>query len=126
MRYLILTVTCLFGAAQPVSAAEQPHVVIQNHLSKCLSASRADISSSSGLLTAEADITLREPIGACGCFSSLASYQSTVYINGASQLLQEGLIDLKSGGRKIFVLSTEPGLIKGEEPRLRISCAPPL
>ncbi len=125
MRYLIFALPSLFVATQPCGAWEQPRVVVQNNLSHCLSISVTDISNGSGPVTAMADTRLREPIGACGCFSSRAIYRSTIEIGGTSERLQEGLIDLRSGGRKIFVLATEPKLIEGAETRLHVGCAPP-
>jgi hypothetical protein len=45
---------------------------------------------------------------------------------GARQILQEGLIGLRSGGERTLVLATEPALLAKKDVQVRQACTGPL
>ncbi|MNO00427.1 hypothetical protein D3C81_2203120 [compost metagenome] len=77
------------------------------------------------MVLANTTIQLRKPIGECGCLSALATYTSSVNRAGVRQILQEGLVGLKSGGEKSLVLATEPALVTNKAVQVRLACAGP-
>ena len=104
---LCVAVMILGSGAFPIHAAQY---AFQNHLSACVSVEPGGTRTQGNLVLAQTMVRLHKPIGECGCLSALASYAASVDRGGARQILQEGLVSLKSGGPKTFVLATEPGL----------------
>lgn len=106
-------------------AAQANQIILQNRLSECVTAQLGKISTDANVVSTSALIQVHKPIAACGCPSALATYLSSVDRGGARQILQQGLIGLKSGGEKTIVLATEPALASDREIQLRLICAGP-
>lgn len=122
MRTNALLWLCLLS---PLACAVEG-VRLDNELAGCAAVRLAPVAVQSNLATVEGDVELNKPIGDCACFSALARYTSSVADEGVEQVLQQGLVNLKTGGKKILVLASDPALIRGETTILTLSCAPPL
>ncbi|MGH6862397.1 MAG: DUF2195 family protein [Phyllobacterium sp.] len=107
-------------------AGGSDRIDVHNALSACVTVKTTKISTDSNIVSASTDFRLLKPIGACGCFSALASYTSSVDGGGVRQRLQEGTIGLKSSGQKTLVLASEPARVAGRVIRVRLTCARPL
>jgi hypothetical protein len=101
-------------------------VRFKNELADCATIKLNTVSMTANIVLANTTVTLTKPIGACRCLSALATYTSSVDRGGVRQVLQEGLVSLKSGGNKRFVLATEPALIASKEVTVSLSCTGPL
>ncbi|MEJ8296293.1 DUF2195 family protein [Delftia tsuruhatensis] len=121
-QYAILTIL-LAGA---VFAAHADQITFQNDLSACVSITATKTSTESNVVWANTRVQLRKSIGECGCLSALATYTNSVNRGGVRQVLQEGLIDLGSGGERKLVLATDPALVANKEVRVRLACTGPL
>ena len=121
-RYAI-SAALLAGSA---FAAHADQITFQNDLSACASITATKTSTESNVVWANTRVQLRKSIGECGCLSALATYTSSVNRGGARQELQEGLIDLGSGGERKLVLATDPALVANKEVRVRLACTGPL
>jgi hypothetical protein len=113
-----------FGAASVFAHADP--VVFQNGLSACVMIKTIKTSMEFNIALADTRVQLRKPISECGCFSALATYTSSVNRGGVRQVLQEGVIGLKSSGEKTLVLATEPTLVANKEVQVRLACSGPL
>lgn len=113
----------LAGAA---CAAHADQVKFENELSACASVSLNKVFTESNVVLATTAVKLAKPIGDCRCLSALATYSSSVDRGGVRQVLQEGLVSLKTGGDKTFVLTTEPALVAGKTVTVTLGCAAPL
>jgi hypothetical protein len=72
-------------------------------------------------------LTISSPVLKDFVCEFLTQGTSSVNRGGVRQVLQEGVIGLKSGGKKTFVLATEPTLIAAnKEVRVRLACTGPL
>jgi len=118
-RYAI-SAALLAGSA---FAAHADQITFQNDLSACVSITATKTSTESNVVWANTRVQLRKSIGECGCLSALATYTSSVNRGG---VLQEGLIDLGSGGERKLVLATDPALAANKEVRVRLACTGPL
>jgi len=107
------------------SAANIDQITFENELSACVTIKGGKTSTESNVVLANTTIHLRKPIGECGCLSALATYTSSVNRAGVRQILQEGLVGLKSGGEKSLVLATEPALVTNKAVQVRLACAGP-
>ncbi|TSP11676.1 DUF2195 family protein [Cupriavidus campinensis] len=107
------------------SAADVEKITFQNDLSACVAIKETKTATASNVVLANTTIQLRKPIGECGCLSALATYTSSVNRAGVRQILQEGLVGLKSGGEKSLVLATEPALVTNKAVQVRLACAGP-
>lgn len=121
-RFLIWS--ALFGGS--AFAAHADKITFQNDLSACVSITATKTSTESNVVWANTRVQLRKSIGECGCLSALATYTSSVNRGGVRQVLQEGLIDLGSGGERKLVLATDPALVANKEVRVRLACTGPL
>lgn len=116
--------SALLGGA--VFAAHADQITFQNGLSACVSITATKTSTESNVVWVNTGVQLRKSIGECGCLSALATYTSSVIRGGVRQVLQEGLIDLGSGGERKLVLATDPALVVNKEVRVRLACTGPL
>lgn len=107
-------------------AAHADQLAFQNELSACVTITTTEISTQSNVVLANTSLQLSKPIGACGCFSALATYTSSVRRDGVQEVLQEGVIGIKRSGQKTLVLATEPALAADEKVHVRLACARPL
>lgn len=121
-RYAI-SAALLAGSA---FAAHADQITFQNDLSACVSITATKTSTESNVVWANTRVQLRKSIGECGCLSALATYTSSVNRGSVRQVLQEGLIDLGSGGERKLVLATDPALAANKEVRVRLACTGPL
>jgi hypothetical protein len=101
-------------------------ISINNELNSCVSINIIKRTEINNIAIASAQVSLKKPIGDCGCFSALATYTSTVFRNGAEQILQEGLISFIKTAEKDIVLTSEPSLLENQRIILTISCTNPL
>jgi hypothetical protein len=109
-----------------VALAHADQVTFENELSECATVAVDKVSAASNVVLAKATITVLKPIGDCRCLSALATYSSSVNRGGVRQVLQEGLVGLKSSGAKVFVLASEPALVAGKKVTVNLGCAGPL
>lgn len=121
-RFLIWS--ALFGGSAFSVHADQ--ITFQNDLSACASITATKPSTESNVVWANTRVQLRKSIGECGCLSALATYTSSVNRGGVRQVLQEGLIDLGSGGERKLVLATDPALVANKQVQVRLACTGPL
>ena len=101
-------------------------ISINNELNSCVPINIIKRTEINNIAIASAQVSLKKPIGDCGCFSALATYTSTVFRNGAEQILQEGLISFIKTAEKDIVLTSEPSLLENQRIILTISCTNPL
>ncbi len=107
------------------AAADIGDVVFRNDLAACVTVEAATTRIEANIVSTDARFRLHRPIGACGCFSALATYTSSVNDHGTRQIVNEGLISIKDGDRKRLVLAAEPALITGRNVQVRLTCARP-
>jgi hypothetical protein len=122
LRTRLLVCLCLLS---PLACSAE-EIRLDNELADCAAVRLAPVAVQGNLATVEGDVELSKPIGDCACFSALARYTSSVEVEGVEQVLQQGLVNLKTGGKKTLVLASDPALIQGETAILALSCAPPL
>jgi hypothetical protein len=125
VRRLIRCTTVVALASAPL-LAHADQITFQNQLSDCVTIKVNKISTESNVVSANTLIELHKPIGECGCLSALATYLSSVTRGGVQQVLQEGLIGLRSGGEKTIILATEPSLASYKDVNVRLACTGPL
>lgn len=113
---LVLALLGATAQAADLSVAEHP-------LAACVDLRLAPATRSANLVTTTATLALKTPIGTCGCPSALATYTSSVTVNGVEQVLQEGLLGLRDGGQTVLVLASDPTLFDGHPARVALSCA---
>jgi hypothetical protein len=101
-------------------------ISINNELNSCVSINIIKRTEINNIAIASAQASLKKPIGDCGCFSTLATYTSAVFRNGAEQILQKGLISFIKTAEKDIVLTSEPSLLENQKIILTISCTNPL
>lgn len=126
MRNLIKYVMLAISSGAAIATAHADPVTFRNELSACVTIKAMKTLMESNVVLENTTITLLKPIGECGCLSALATYTSSVDRGGVRQILQEGLIGLKSGGEKMLVLATEPILTANKEVQVRLVCTGPL
>lgn len=120
-RYIIPFV--LSGMILSALATE---VTFDNRLSTCMSIELKTLSQQKNVLLADTTIVLHQSIGECGCFSAQANYVSSIDIDGFEYAIQEGQIELMSGGDKILVLTSDSDLLEHKKVQVRLNCTPPL
>ena len=120
---LLATVLALFSAG---CLARTDQVTIKNGLADCSTITLNNVTTDANIVLANTTIKLAKPIGECRCLSALATYSSSVERGGGRQVLQEGLVSLKSGGDKVLVLATEPALVAKKNITVELGCAGPL
>ncbi|MEL4073486.1 DUF2195 family protein [Ochrobactrum sp. GPK 3] len=116
----VLAVT-VFSA--PVLSAEPDDFVVKNDLSACVTLNAGEIQTDANIVSVSTTIRLRQPIGACGCMSALATYSSSVENTGVRALLQEAIVSLRQEGTKTFILASDPALIAGKTVQIHLRCA---
>jgi hypothetical protein len=119
-----LVIAILLAVAAYVARADE--VKFENDLAACATISVNKVSTESNVVLATTTVKLAKPIGDCRCLSALATYSSSVDRGGVRHVLQEGLVSLKAGGEKTFVLATEPALVAGKTVTVNLGCADPL
>jgi len=100
------------------AAAGNLAVVIENGLQQCVQINKTDIVQRNNLTLLDADISVLQAIGYCGCKSAIASYH--LYSN--EQHLRSEAITLKSSNNYSFVLATDDKAPMPEALRLQLSC----
>jgi len=125
MRSLVL-VLLLVSFSSVASADDADEIIIQNDLAPCVTIKMTNVSTKETVVLARPTFELHKAIGECGCFSALASYTSSVKIDGVQQNLQSGVISLKRGGPKTLILASEPALVARKKVRIQLSCTPAL
>lgn len=112
-------------AGAPVLAADNGRIVLHNHLAACMKATAAGLSPDSSVVAARIDFHIKKPIGACGCFSALVAYSSSLDPDGSRQLLLRGQTAMMRSGQRTLVLAADPARVKGKDIHVQLSCAPP-
>ena len=107
-------------------ASDGQPVAIRNDLAACVTIRPMPSRTDGNIVSAHADFELHRPISACGCFSALVTYASSVDIGGSRQTVQQGLMIIDESTAKMLVIATEPSLVAGRQVRLRFACSPPL
>lgn len=101
------------------AAVDSSIVTINNGLQQCVQINKPDIVQRNNLTLLDADISVLQAIGYCGCKSAVAGYH--LYSN--EQHLRSEVITLKSSGIYSFVLATDGKAPMPEALRLQLSCA---
>lgn len=99
-------------------ASSSSNVTIDNGLQECVQINKSDIVQRNNLTLLDADISVLQAIGYCGCKSAVAGYH--LYSN--EQHLRSEAITLKSSGIYSFVLATYGKAPMQEALRLQLSC----
>jgi hypothetical protein len=100
------------------AAAGNPVVAIENSLQQCVQINKSDIAQRNNLTLLDADISILQAIGYCGCKSAIAGYH--LYSN--EQHLRSEAITLNSSNTYSFVLTTDGKAPMPEALSLQISC----
>ncbi|MDP2716202.1 DUF2195 family protein [Rheinheimera sp.] len=111
-------VSSLFVMLLAGAAVDNPAVAIENGLQQCVQINKSDIVQRNNLTLLDADISVLQAIGYCGCKSAVASYH--LYSN--KQHLRSEAITLKSSNTYSFVLATDGKAPIPEALRLQLSC----
>ncbi|WP_449415740.1 DUF2195 family protein [Ochrobactrum teleogrylli] len=107
----------------PALSAEADDVVVKNDLSACVTLNVGEIQTDANIVSVSSTIWLRQPIGACGCMSALATYSSSVANTGVREVLQEAIVSLRKDGTKTFILASDQALIAGKTVQIHLRCA---
>lgn len=107
----------------PALSAEADDVVVKNDLSACVTLNVGEIQTDANIVSVSTTIRLRQPIGACGCMSALATYNSSAENTGVREVLQEAIVSLRKEGTKTFILAADPALIAGKTVQIHLRCA---
>ncbi|MBT0960463.1 DUF2195 family protein [Denitromonas iodatirespirans] len=113
----------LSTACAAVDGPVMPLPAMDNRLADCVDLVPRSLRVEHGSLWLDADATVIQPIGACGCVSAMAGYHSLVLQGGRQILLHRGEVNLKSGGLKAFDLGAVGA--DGDARTLRLMCAGP-
>lgn len=116
----------ILGAMFSSAAVAADDVVFQNDLASCVTPEITRLRTEANIISADVDFQGHKPIGACGCISALATYTSSVKVEGARQTVMEGIVAIKAAGPKTLILATEPALVAGRQVQVRLTCARPL
>jgi hypothetical protein len=101
-------------------------VAFKNYLAGCVAIKVREISTEGNVVAAHTIVTLAQSISECGCKSALATFTSSVDVGGVREVLQTGLVSLKSSGEKVFVLVSDPALIVNKKVTVTLACTGPL
>lgn len=126
MRKPVAGSIVLLVLTQGAALAQRVPVHINNALSSCVSIHITDTTVRDNIVLADTAFQLRKSIAECGCRSALVSYNSATSVNTVAQVLQGGLIAVKSSGNKTLVLASEQALLGDSELQLQFQCAPAL
>jgi hypothetical protein len=107
-------------------AGEADSIAFDNELAACVTAATTKITTQANIVSAHMNFQVHQPVGACGCMSALATYTSSVEVEGVRQVTQQGIVAIREGGPKTLVLATAPALIAGRKVQVRLACTPPL
>ena len=110
-----LIVALLTGNVVNNSAA----VNIENGLAQCVQIEATEVTQQDNLTLLNAEVTVKQAIGYCGCKSAIASYH---LYNGEQHLRSES-ITLKSSATYAFVLAVDNSSPMSEILRLQLSCS---
>lgn len=100
------------------AAVDSSVITIDNGLQQCVQINKSDIVQHNNLTLLDADISVLQAIGYCGCKSAVAGYH--LYSN--EQHLRSEVITLKSSSIYSFVLATDGKAPMPEALRLQLSC----
>lgn len=100
------------------SAVDNSAVAIENGLQQCVQINKSDIVRRNNLTLLDADISVLQAIGYCGCKSAVAGYH--LYSN--EQHLRSEAITLNNSNTYSFVLAIDGKAPMSEALRLQLSC----
>ncbi|MBU1309982.1 MAG: DUF2195 family protein [Gammaproteobacteria bacterium] len=103
----------------PAIAFDSAAVAIENGLQQCVQINKSDIVQRNNITLLDADISVLQAIGYCGCKSAVASY----HLYNKEQHLRSEAITLKSSNTYSFVLAVDDKAPISESLRLQLSCA---
>lgn len=111
-------ISSLIAALLAGAAINNSAVAIENGLQQCLQINKSDIVQRNNLTLLDADISVLQAIGYCGCKSAVAGYH--LYSN--EQHLRSEAVTLKSSSTYSFILATDGKAPMQEALRLQLSC----
>ena len=100
------------------TAVDSSAIAIENGLQQCVQINKSDIVQRNNMTLLDADISVLQAIGYCGCKSAIANY----HLYSKEQHLRSEAITLKSSTAYSFVLATDNKAPMPEALRLQLSC----
>ena len=100
------------------TAVDSSAIAIENGLQQCVQINKSDIVQRNNMTLLDADISVLQAIGYCGCKSAVAGYH--LYSNELH--LRSEAVTLKSSNTYSFVLATDGKAPIPEALRLQLSC----